>query len=69
MSSSLCRDVHGLAAGDGHGSTKWAPWHVVPANKKWARDCVVARAMVEALESLPLRWPKPKTDLSRVVIR
>lgn len=50
-------------------STEWAPWQVVPANKKWARDCVVARAMVEALEGLPLRWPKPKTDLSRLVIR
>jgi len=50
-------------------STEWAPWHVVPANKKWARDCIVARAMVEALESMPLRWPKPKTDLSKLVIR
>jgi PPK2 family polyphosphate:nucleotide phosphotransferase len=50
-------------------STKWAPWHVVPANKKWARDCIVARAMVEALEELPLRWPKSKIDLSKVVIR
>lgn len=50
-------------------STKWAPWHVVPANKKWARDCIVARAMVGALEELPLRWPKSKIDLSRVVIR
>ena len=50
-------------------STSWAPWHVVPADKKWARDCIVARAMVDALEALPLRWPKPKTDLSKLVIR
>ena len=50
-------------------STPWAPWHVVPANKKWARDAMVARAMVEALESLPLRYPKPKTNLSKLVIR
>jgi PPK2 family polyphosphate:nucleotide phosphotransferase len=50
-------------------STPWAPWLVVPADKKWARDCVVARAMVELLESLKLKWPKPKTDPSRLVIR
>lgn len=50
-------------------STPWAPWHVVPANKKWARDALVARAMVEMLDSLRLRYPKPETDLSKIVIR
>ena len=38
-------------------NTKTAPWHVVPANKKWYRDIVVARALVEKLESLDLRYP------------
>lgn len=37
--------------------TKVAPWHVVPANRKWYRDIVVARAIVEKLESLNLRYP------------
>ncbi|MEK7348399.1 MAG: polyphosphate kinase 2 family protein [Candidatus Eisenbacteria bacterium] len=49
--------------------TPWAPWHVVPANKKWARDALIARAMVETLESLRLRYPKPKVDLTKIVIR
>jgi PPK2 family polyphosphate:nucleotide phosphotransferase len=38
-------------------NTKHAPWHIVPANKKWYRDVVVARALVEKLESLDLRYP------------
>jgi len=38
-------------------NTKVAPWHIVPANKKWYRDVVVARALVEKLESLDLRYP------------
>ncbi|MCL4242283.1 MAG: polyphosphate kinase 2 family protein [Dehalococcoidia bacterium] len=38
-------------------NTKTAPWHVVPSNKKWYRDIVVARALVEKLESLDLRYP------------
>lgn len=50
-------------------STPWAPWYVVPANKKWERDRIVARIMVECLEGMKLRWPKPKSDLSKIVIR
>jgi len=40
-----------------HCNTRHAPWHVVPSNKKWYRDVVVARALVEKLESLDLRHP------------
>jgi PPK2 family polyphosphate:nucleotide phosphotransferase len=50
-------------------STPWAPWYVVPADRKWARDALVARTMVRALEGLSLRYPKPKVDLSKIVIR
>ena len=50
-------------------STKHAPWHIVPANRKWFRDYVVASAVVDALEQLNLKWPKCKDDLSKVKIR
>ena len=40
------------------------PWLIVPANRKWYRDLVVATAMVEAMEALDLRWPEPTVDLS-----
>ncbi|HEY6147038.1 MAG TPA: polyphosphate kinase 2 family protein, partial [Thermoanaerobaculia bacterium] len=50
-------------------TTSEAPWHIVPANKKWARDCVVARAMVDKLEALKLHYPKPVLDLSKIRIR
>jgi PPK2 family polyphosphate:nucleotide phosphotransferase len=45
-----------------------ARWHVVPADHKWYRDYVVARTVVEAMENLNLRWPKPKEDLSKIRI-
>ncbi len=38
-------------------NTNAAPWHVVPANHKWYRDVIVARALVDKLESLDLRYP------------
>ncbi len=39
-------------------STKDAPWHVIPADNKWFTRAVVARALVEKLESLDLHYPK-----------
>jgi PPK2 family polyphosphate:nucleotide phosphotransferase len=35
-----------------------APWFVVPADKKWFTRLVVASALVEALESLELHYPR-----------
>lgn len=49
-------------------STSWAPWHVVPADRKWYRDYVIARTVVDAMENLKLKWPKPREDLSKVKI-
>jgi PPK2 family polyphosphate:nucleotide phosphotransferase len=50
-------------------STHYAPWHIIPANHKWYRDYVVSRIVVKTLEEMKLRWPKPKTDLSKVNVR
>ena len=49
-------------------SMPWAPWHIVPADRKWYRDYVVARTVVDALEKLKLKWPKPHEDLSKIRI-
>ncbi len=40
-----------------------APWLIVPANRKWYRDVVIAKAIVDALEALPLRYPEPEFDV------
>jgi PPK2 family polyphosphate:nucleotide phosphotransferase len=39
-------------------SREVAPWYVVPADRKWFARLVVARAMIETLESLDLQYPK-----------
>lgn len=39
-------------------STSWAPWHIVPANKKWYRNYVVAEALIEGLEPHARGWEK-----------
>ncbi len=49
-------------------STEFAPWYVVPADRKWYRDLVVASVLVDALEAMELRHPEPEQDLTGVVV-
>jgi PPK2 family polyphosphate:nucleotide phosphotransferase len=39
-------------------STPWAPWYVVPADDKKARNYYIARTVVDTLEGMGLRYPK-----------
>ena len=41
-----------------HTSTPWAPWHVVPADNKWFTRLAVAAAVVDAMQSIDLRFPE-----------
>ena len=35
-----------------------ARWHLIPADRNWYRDHVIATTVVRALEALHLKWPK-----------
>ena len=47
-------------------STPWAPWYVVPADDKKARNYLIARTMVETLDNLGLRYPKADPDVLKL---
>lgn len=47
-------------------SHRSARWHIVPADRNWYRDYVVARTVVDAMEALRMKWPKSAEDLSKV---
>jgi PPK2 family polyphosphate:nucleotide phosphotransferase len=49
-------------------NTEDAPWHVVPANHKGYRDVVVAKALIELLESLELRYPDPEPGIESLKV-
>lgn len=40
-------------------STKHAPWRVVPADKKWRRNAIIAAVVRGALEDIAPEYPKP----------
>ncbi len=50
-------------------STAWAPWHVIPADHKWARNAAIAAIVREALEEMDPQYPKPDWDPKSFVIK
>jgi len=52
----------------GKTSTEAAPWYVVPADRKWYRNWVVASVIVATLKDLNMRYPQPAANLDDVVI-
>jgi PPK2 family polyphosphate:nucleotide phosphotransferase len=47
-------------------STKWAPWYVIPANKKWFRNLAVSQIIVDRMERLEMNYPPLKVDLAKL---
>ena len=43
-----------------------APWFVIPANKKWFRNLAVSQIIVETLERMNPKFPKPAVNLSKI---
>ncbi len=52
----------------GKTSTAWAPWHVVPSDRKWYRNLVVAETLVAALRKLKMRYPPEEEGLDKILI-
>jgi PPK2 family polyphosphate:nucleotide phosphotransferase len=50
-------------------STEVAPWYVIPADRKWFRNLAVSEVIVQTLEAMDLKYPKPAFDTSKVVIK
>jgi PPK2 family polyphosphate:nucleotide phosphotransferase len=44
-------------------STEEAPWYVVPANRKWYRNLIVADRVVNGLENMKLKTPPASEDV------
>ncbi|CAN7433654.1 polyphosphate kinase 2 family protein [Arthrobacter sp. LjRoot78] len=44
--------------------TEVAPWHVVPANKKWYARIAVQQLLLQAMADLNLQWPAAEFDVA-----
>jgi PPK2 family polyphosphate:nucleotide phosphotransferase len=49
-------------------NTPWAPWYIIPADRKWYRNLAVSQIIVEALEKLDMRYPPPLPDAAEIIV-
>lgn len=49
-------------------TTDYAPWHIVPANHKWARNVAIANHVLSVLKEMAPRYPKLSFDPKTVKV-
>ena len=49
-------------------STKWAPWHVIPSDRKWVRSAAIAAIVRRTLTEMKPRYPAPAWDPKTISI-
>jgi PPK2 family polyphosphate:nucleotide phosphotransferase len=49
-------------------ATDYAQWHIVPANRKWARNLMLLQAVVDTLERMKPEYPAAEFDPKAIVI-
>ena len=49
-------------------NTDFAPWHVIPADRKWTRNLIVSEILHETLEKMNPQFPQAEEELEGVVV-
>ncbi len=52
----------------GKTSTEWAPWYIIPADRKWYRNFVIGSIIVNTLKGMGMQYPEPEEQLDGIVI-
>jgi PPK2 family polyphosphate:nucleotide phosphotransferase len=52
----------------GRTSTSYAPWYIVPSDRKWYRNLVVSQILIDTLEGLDMSYPEPAQGLENIKI-
>jgi polyphosphate kinase 2 (PPK2 family) len=47
-------------------STEWAPWYVIPGNKKWFRNLAISQILVDAMTAWKMEYPPAPADRSEL---
>ena len=49
-------------------STAWAPWYIVPANRKWVRNVAVSTLLVHTLKAMDPKYPPPEKGIESIKV-
>jgi len=50
-------------------STDWAPWYVIPSDRKWFRNVAVAEILADTIDALGPRYPDGEPDIAGIRIQ
>jgi PPK2 family polyphosphate:nucleotide phosphotransferase len=50
-------------------STPWAPWHVIPADRKWFMRLSAAAVILDALMEIDPKWPEPTPEAREAMLQ
>jgi PPK2 family polyphosphate:nucleotide phosphotransferase len=50
-------------------NTPWAPWHIIPSDRKWYRNLAVSELFLNTLREMNPRVPPPSDDLDGIVVK
>ncbi|MDP9292492.1 MAG: polyphosphate kinase 2 family protein [Verrucomicrobiota bacterium] len=50
-------------------ATPEAPWYIIPADRKWARNLAVVETISNVFKKLDPRYPKPTFDPAAIVVK
>lgn len=49
-------------------STRWAPWWIVPADRKWMRNLIVSQVLVDTLDEFRMSYPPGEPGIEKLRI-
>ena len=59
---------HAISEALSHTSTEWAPWHVIPADRKWFARIATACVLVSALMDIDPQYPRVDEEQRRELL-
>lgn len=49
-------------------STEYAPWYIIPADRKWYRNLVISEVIIDTLKGLEMAYPPAEEGLDDIVV-
>jgi len=49
-------------------STEHAPWYIIPADRKWYRNLVISKVVIDTLKGLNMAYPAAEDGLEDVIV-
>lgn len=50
-------------------STEHSPWFIIPSNRKWYRNLLIAQIVVNVLENMKLKTPPGPPDIDFATLK